>query len=180
MPKTKKAPLSRDDVGALFEEHGGKAKRMALAVTGSRDDADDVTQEAFLRALRSEGVLSTPGGFERWLVKTAGNMAFSKARDNRVRRLRETPLDADYADTAPTPAQSFEESQDRRVMMEAVRQEMAHVNAGDRRLILLELEGMSVKEMAEVVETSESSVRQKLRRGKNKLRERLHDRFAQD
>ena len=63
----------------VVREHGGRVYRLAYRLTGNRHDAEDLTQEVFVRVFRSLGSY-TPGTFEGWLHRITTNVFLDQAR----------------------------------------------------------------------------------------------------
>ncbi len=79
------APPSRTlDLGELFERHGRALLRLARRLVG--EDAEDLVQEAFLRAAERSGMPADPERCEAWLVRVLVNLARDRYRRARVRR----------------------------------------------------------------------------------------------
>lgn len=76
---------------ALFEEHGVAVFRLVHAIVGDRATAEDLTQDAFLRAFEQWHQLRSPDGAQGWLFTIAANLARQHLR--RQRRWRWLPVD---------------------------------------------------------------------------------------
>lgn len=72
---------------SLYEQHSAGIYRFALSITGSPQDAEDVTQETFLRAMKDGAFRFEPGKERSFLYKVARNTAYNLLR----RRKRELP-----------------------------------------------------------------------------------------
>ena len=81
-----------DAFTALYNQHSHKVYRFALRLTGDHQEAEDVLQDAFLKAFVHLGEFRNEARFSTWLISIAGNEAFS-----RLRRLpalqKQVPLD---------------------------------------------------------------------------------------
>src|SRR6266568_1737721 len=101
-------PPSWDEV---VREHGARVYRLAYRLTGNQHDAEDLTQEVFVRVFRSLSK-DTPGTFEGWLHRITTNLFLDQAR--RKQRIRFEGLAEDAADRLqgrePTPAQAYDDS----------------------------------------------------------------------
>ncbi len=99
-------------LGAIFDAYHRRVYGLLLRMTGSRDAAEELLQETFLRVVGTIERYEHDGRFDAWLFRIAGNLA----RDhNRRRRRRGTTLssdgfDADADDARSTPPASDEES----------------------------------------------------------------------
>jgi RNA polymerase sigma factor (sigma-70 family) len=93
-------PVSRDaslerEFEARVLDSSGVAFRVALGVLRRREEAEDVAQEAFLRAHRAFATLRDRERFRSWLVRVAFRLALDRQRDERRRRRREDRVAAD-------------------------------------------------------------------------------------
>src|ERR1700710_2456413 len=99
-------PPSWDEIVA---QHSTRVYRLAYRLTGNPHDAEDLTQEVFVRVFRSLSTY-TPGTFEGWLHRITTNLFLDTAR--RKQRIRFDGLADDAAarlgGQAPTPAGAFD------------------------------------------------------------------------
>ena len=143
--------------------------------------AEDLAQEVFLRVYRSRRTYKAEARFTTWLYRIATNLAVNHARDTRVERTQSSSLDkleaetgapVDVADNAPTA----EERLLRGERMAAIR---SHVEALPERqrmaVVLHKYQGMDYREIAQVLELSESATKSLLFRAYETLREKLKD-----
>src|SRR3954451_6819687 len=100
-------PPSWEDV---VREHSARVYRLAYRLTGNQHDAEDLTQEVFVRVFRSLSSY-TPGTFEGWLHRITTNLFLDGAR--RRQRIRFEGLGDDVAQRLPgselSPAQAWDE-----------------------------------------------------------------------
>lgn len=143
--------------------------------------AEDLAQEVFLRVYRSRRTYKAEARFTTWLYRIATNLAVNHARDTRVERTQSSSLDepeaetgapVDVADDAPTA----EERLLRGERMAAIR---SHVEALPERqrmaVVLHKYQGMDYREIAQVLELSESATKSLLFRAYETLRDKLKD-----
>jgi len=147
--------------GALVERYQGVVCAVSYSRTGDRALSEDVAQETFIAAWRQLDRLREIGKLRSWLCGIARNLA-SKARK---RSDRETAFDGELiADGNPFDAACDAESE--RLMREA----LSRVPETYREPLLLHYsEGLSVREIADVLELSEAAVMQRLSRGRQYL-----------
>ena len=138
------------------------AVRYARGLAGSETEGDDLLQDALVRAWRAYPRLRDPGQFKYWLLKIIRNAHRSRVRKARLRRW----LSLEHA--ADVPARegiAFEER-------EAVRRALRQVPRSQREaLVLFEVVGMSIEEIARLQGVTVSAVKSRLARGRAKLRE---------
>ena len=83
----------------IVEQHSARVYRLAYRLTGNRHDAEDLTQEVFVRVFRSLSTY-TPGTFEGWLHRITTNLFLDQAR--RKQRIRFDALSDERADRLPS------------------------------------------------------------------------------
>ncbi len=171
---------------AAFEElvnrYERKIFRLALNITGNREDAEDVLQEAFLKAYTNLDRFQGDSRFYTWLVRIAVNeglMKLRKRRPNVVSFDQELEAEDDLLprqveDWGPNPEQRFAQIELQRILDEAI--------AGlepDYRIVfvLRDIEQLSSEETAQALDISVPAVKSRLLRARLKLRERLNPYF---
>ncbi|GAA3230852.1 hypothetical protein GCM10010468_61610 [Actinocorallia longicatena] len=145
--------------------------RLAYRLTGNQHDAEDLTQEVFVRVFRSLANY-TPGTFEGWLHRITTNLFLDQAR--RKQRIRFENLADDAADRLPgrekTPQQVYEDTNfddDVQAALDAL--------APDYRaaVVLCDIEGLSYEEIAATLDVKLGTVRSRIHRGRSQLRAAL-------
>lgn len=153
---------------ALVRRHYRAAYAVALAVVGNRMDAEDVCQDAFLRALQRLDKLQKPERFAAWLLQIVRNRARNFRSYRRVRSAR--PLEESSAAADEDPAREAERQHLRRELESA----LSGLSEIQREVVLLhDLEGWKHREIAEALGLSEGMSRQHLMGARRLLRERL-------
>ncbi len=159
---------------ALVREHSGRVHRLAFRLTGNRDDADDLTQEVFVRVFRSLDSYQ-PGTFEGWLHRITTNLFLDQAR--RRRRLRFDALTEEIAARLPDrgagPERAFEAGRFDIDVQAALDQLSPAFRAV---VVLADVEGLTYEEVSEVLGLKMGTVRSRLSRARAQLRRRLEHR----
>jgi RNA polymerase sigma-70 factor, ECF subfamily len=151
---------SRDAAGALFDRHWPGAWRLAAAVTGRRDMADDVVQDAFERAFAALTRFDTSRPFAPWLHRIVVNRSLDLLRSER----RLVGLDSAGQLIAPDPG---EEPAGDRALLEAV----TGLSAQRRVVVVLRYGiGYSPAEIASLLELPVGTVHSRLARALDDLR----------
>ena len=164
-------PPSWDD---LVRQHSARVYRLAYRLTGNMHDAEDLTQEVFVRVFRALPSY-TPGTFEGWLHRITTNLFLDMAR--RRQRIRFEGL-GDQAvgllrDGEPTPAQAF----DARHLDTDVQQALEALAPEYRAAVVLcDIEGLSYEEIAATLGVKLGTVRSRIHRGRAQLRTALDHR----
>lgn len=161
----------------VVRTHSARVYRLAYRLTGDRHDAEDLTQEVFVRVFRS---LSTyaPGTFEGWLHRITTNLFLDMAR--RKSRIRFEGLADDAAEKLPgrelTPAQTYFDAHlegDIEAALAALPPEFRAA------VILCDIEGLSYEEIAATLGVKLGTVRSRIHRGRQQLRVALAHRDPQ-
>ncbi|MEV7011895.1 RNA polymerase sigma factor SigE [Streptosporangium sp. NPDC051022] len=171
------APVS-DWTPPTWEEvvrtHGARVYRLAYRLTGNVHDAEDLTQEVFVRVFRSLSNY-TPGTFEGWLHRITTNLFLDMAR--RKQRIRFEGLADDAAERLrgrePSPAQVYDDTHlepDIQAALDALAPEFRAA------VVLCDIEGLSYEEIAATLGVKLGTVRSRIHRGRAQLRDALEHR----
>lgn len=172
---------------SLVSRHERRIYGLARRLTGSEEDAQDVTQQTFLSAMRKLDGFRMAAAFSTWLSAIAVNAALKVVRKRRG--LPSTSLDAavepdhtgqiphpEYiADWRDTPDRLAQHAETRRLLDAAI----AKLEPGQRAVFLLrDVEELSIKETARALRLTEANVKVRLLRARLQLRERLTRAFG--
>lgn len=157
----------------LVRKYNRLAGAIAFGITGDVHLAEDVVQEAFLKAYRSLESLRRPERFRPWFSGIVRKQAIDAYRQRRARKTPRVSLDeVDEASAVEpiTPESRLLREEQRRRILAA----MDSLPSADRlALVLKHMEGLSYREIAEITHTSVSSVESRLFRARRALREKL-------
>jgi RNA polymerase sigma-70 factor (ECF subfamily) len=158
----------------IVREHSVRVYRLAYRLTGNSHDAEDLTQEVFVRVFRSLSSY-TPGTFEGWLHRITTNLFLDMAR--RKQRIRFEGLGEDTAQRLrggePTPAQAFDERHLDGDIQAALKALAPEYRAA---VVLCDIEGLSYEEIADTLGVKLGTVRSRIHRGRAQLRTALDHR----
>jgi RNA polymerase sigma-70 factor (ECF subfamily) len=158
------------------------AYRFSLLVCGRPDDADDAMQEALLKTYRYASRIREPEAFRAWLYRTVRNACLIHRRrrahePDHLASLDETGPGADGRDRsvdAVDPGRDPERQAINASLKSRLRRSLAAVPRPYRVVVVLrEIEGLSTREVAEVIGISEANVKTRLHRARLLLREQL-------
>jgi len=169
-PASPWAAPSWDDV---VRTHSARVYRLAYRLTGNPHDAEDLTQEVFVRVFRSLASY-TPGTFEGWLHRITTNLFLDSAR--RRQRIRFEGLGQDVAGLVggdPGPAQAFDDRHLDGDIQAALRDLAPEYRAA---VVLCDIEGLSYEEIADTLGVKLGTVRSRIHRGRAQLRAALEHR----
>lgn len=161
------ARRARDGDRAAFAElvrrHQDAVYRFVLRMVGSRDEALDLAQDAFVRAWQALPQWQPEAQFRTWLFRIASNAAVDTLRRRRVVAFE--PLDESYeaAASEPDPEKQLELKQ----RIAALEASLAKLSREHREILLLrEVEAMSYDEIGAVLGLSEGTVKSRLARAR--------------
>ncbi len=153
---------------AAFEElvrrHRDAAYRVALRICRNGADAEDVTQEALVRAWRSLGAFRGDARFSTWLYRIVTNLALNRVTRRREDATAEVPEPPGGSEL--DPALRAEAGERLEVVVEAL-----DALTPDQRacLVLREVEGLSYEELADVLDTTVQAVKGRLFRARSEI-----------
>jgi len=193
MTEQPQATLTRDEGQLVSEAKAGsypafeelvnryekKIYRLGMNITGNREDAEDVLQDAFLKAFEHLPDFREDSRFYTWITRIAVNEALMKLRKRRSSKevAMEDSEDEngdvqvrEFADWKPNPEQQFAQSELEQILQAAV----GTLSPGFRTVFYLrDVEGLSTEETAELLDLSAGAVKARLFRARLRLREEL-------
>ncbi|MGH7356652.1 MAG: RNA polymerase sigma factor [Candidatus Rokuibacteriota bacterium] len=166
----------------LVDRFGSRVYRLALRITGSNEDAEEVTQDALWTAARKIGTFKGESAFGSWIYRIAANAAYQKLR-SRKSRAREVLLD-DVLPAFDDDGRHFEPMDDwsPRVDEQALQGELRSILESaidalpaDYRtaLVLHDVEGVSNPDIAATLGISLPAVKSRVHRSRLFIRKRL-------
>lgn len=169
----------RREFDALVERYHKQAYNIAYRMAGNHADAEDLTQEAFIRAFRFFGQYRRELPFDSWLYKIMSNAFIDRLRRKpkvRIRSLDEpVPTEEgeaqfDVADSSAGPEEVVLSRQMDREIQAALK---TLPEVFRMTVILADIEGLSYEEIAEATSTNVGTVRSRLHRGRVLMRDKL-------
>src|SRR5450755_3570565 len=163
----------------LVKRYDRNVFRIAQHITQNREDAEDVVQEAFLKAYRNLQQFQGQSKFYTWLVRIAVNEALMKLRRRKPERTvsldediktDEDSVPREVADWSPNPEQQYNQAELREILTKTIQ---GLPSSFRTVFVLRDVEGLSTEETAEALELSIPAVKSRLLRARLQLRERL-------
>ena len=169
----------------LVNRYEHKIYRLGLNITGNPEDAEDVLQEAFLKAFENLPRFREDSRFYTWIVRIAVNQALMKLRKRRTDKSvsLDDPIEEDgeviprdFADWKPNPEQLLGRTETRETLEKAIQ----NLSPSFRTVFMLrDVEGLSTEETAEMLGLTISAVKARLFRARLRLREELSQVFKE-
>jgi RNA polymerase sigma-70 factor (ECF subfamily) len=166
-----------DAYGVLVERHSRIVFRLAFRMTGNREDAEDVVQDAFLRAYRQLGRFDQRAEFGTWLYRIATNRALDMIRVRRRQSSNAAPAGPDESDPLeqlpggnPSPERSAWSAELRGAVEDAMNQLSPTERAA---FVLRHFEGMRIEEVGRALECRPGAAKHSVFRAVQKLRRAL-------
>jgi RNA polymerase sigma factor (sigma-70 family) len=157
-------PPTWDDV---VREHADRVYRLAYRLTGNQHDAEDLTQETFVRVFRSLGSYK-PGTFEGWLHRITTNLFLDMVRRRSRVRMEALPEDSDrIAGAGPEPEKVFSDTHLDPALQAALDELAPEFRAA---VVLCDIEGLSYEEIGATLGVKLGTVRSRIHRGRAALR----------
>jgi RNA polymerase sigma-70 factor (ECF subfamily) len=159
-------------------EHTDALFRVARRLTGTDEDAEDLVQDTFARALGARAQFTAGTNLRAWLFRILRN-----AHVDRYRRSRKNPVGGSLDDDAIEPPWTSDEplrgdaelERLRRVVAEDIEAALLTLSVDARTVILLDLEGLTETELSEALGCSVGTIKSRLSRARAALRTKLGD-----
>lgn len=168
---------ARGDAAAfelLMRQHEGRMYAVALRMCGNREDAQDCTQEAMLRIFRALHNFKGQSSFSTWVYRVTMNTCLDELRRRKVRTSTslDSLLDTGWAptDESDTPEHHSLRSEQRRMLEKAIASLPEDMKAA---IVLRDIQGFSYDEIAAILEANVGTIKSRISRGREKLRDIL-------
>src|SRR5580693_4337204 len=154
----------------LVRQHADRVYRLAYRLSGNQHDAEDLTQETFIRVFRSVKNYQ-PGTFEGWLHRITTNLFLDMVRRRARIRMEALPEDYDRVPAdEPNPEQIYHDSRlgpDLQAALDSLPPEFRAA------VVLCDIEGLSYEEIGATLGVKLGTVRSRIHRGRQALRDYL-------
>jgi len=164
---------SRDAFGTIVTRYRRRAYLAAVALVGNRDDAMDISQDAFVKAYRAIGRFDVDRPFYPWFLRIVRNLCFDWFRKRRARPVGD--MVAELPDSRANPVVLAQRDEIKEEVWNAVRK----LKDRDREIIVLRhFQHLSYAEIAETLGIPQGTVMSRLFTARSRLRELLKDRLV--
>lgn len=158
----------------LMRAHENKMYAVSLRMCGNREDALDCTQEAMIRIYRAIGNFKGQSSFATWVYRITMNTCLDELRRRKVRSSSslDALLDTGWAptDEEDTPEHHSIAKEQRRMLERAIADLPEDMRAA---IVLRDVQGFSYDEIAKMLEVNVGTIKSRISRGREKLREVL-------
>ncbi len=177
----------RGDISAfeqLVRQYDRNVFRIAQHITQNREDAEDVVQDAFLKAYQNLESFQEQSKFYTWLVRIAVNEALMRLRKRRTAKTvsidedvqtEDDAIPREIADWSPNPEQLYDQSELKDILGKTIQGLPPTFRTV---FVLRDVEGLSTEETAEALDLSVPAVKSRLLRARLQLRDRLSKYFG--
>jgi RNA polymerase sigma-70 factor (ECF subfamily) len=153
-----------------MKNYEGLVYRTCFGYTRNRDDALDVTQEVFVKVYEKIASFRGSGSFKGWILRITHNESLNWIRS----RARHTEHDELTAANSPEAEARQETDLSRKESRDLIGHALLHLNPRQRKALTLRyFEGMSISEIASLLECTEATTKNILFRSLRKLRDQL-------
>ena len=173
----------------IVQRYHRRIYNLCYRFAGSTEDAQDLTQEVFIKIYRTAGSFdSAKASFTTWLTTVTRNLLvdhYRRERDARMTASIDAPLSGDddapsMADRLASSAPSQHELAERRQRAELIHRALLEVSADLREAVILrDLQEMEYKEIAQVLGVPEGTVKSRINRGRAELARLLQRTYGQ-
>ena len=174
----------RDAFNELVTEYQTRVVNIAYGMLSDSDDALDAAQEVFIRVYRSIGEFQEKSSFATWLYRITSNVCADALRkrqkSGKVVSIYSSGSDdvgeavADIRDTAPTPEERVEITEQHK----AVREAMKEIKDEYREVLtLFDVQGLSYRDISEILKVPEGTVKSRLNRARVSLKKILSEKL---
>jgi RNA polymerase sigma-70 factor (ECF subfamily) len=167
-PADQPAAPGADTFATVVEVHWTAVYKLVYSLTGNTHDTEDLTQETFLRALNRLDSFRPGTNMRSWLLRIASNAFFDWQR--KCKRARVKPLEHDPPGAAQPAGHALEVAEQSKLL------EVALAELSDKTRLVFHLraqEGLSFREIAQLVGTTEQAARWFMHQARTKLLKQL-------
>lgn len=160
----------------LIESYQKKIFNIALRMLGNYDDAGDLSQEVLIRIYKSIGSFKEQSSFSTWIYRITTNVCLDEIRKRKNRkiisldeeiRLEDGEMKRQIESEEPSPEETAEAKDLKKIVNDAI----GKLSEEHRIVIVLrDLQGLSYEEIAEVLKCPEGTVKSRINRGRQALK----------
>lgn len=169
-PMAKGTEFDVENASILFQGDYQRIFRYVMSMVRDTAEAEDLTQETFLRAYRQRDSLRDAGAQTAWLYRIATHVSLDRLRQYARRSPMESETDLDQVDVAEPDTPSLQQTLERDEMSECVQGYLNRLSDSYRAVILLhDMHELTAPEIAQLLGESLATVKIRLHRARRKL-----------
>jgi RNA polymerase sigma-70 factor (ECF subfamily) len=156
----------------IYKASRGYVFSVAYRITGTRHDAEEVTQDVFLKVYKKLGSFAFKSAFSTWLYRIAANTAINLYKKSSKERKRTCIFDEeiDPGNYGEEKENDFQEAERKQENEKLVRSMLGQLPEGQRACVVLkDIEGLKYEEIASALGINLNTVRSRLSRAREKL-----------
>lgn len=161
---------------SLMQQHEGRMYAVALRMCANREDAQDCLQEAMLRVYRAISGFKGESSFSTWVYRITMNTCLDelRKRKNRQTTSLDNLLDMGWSpsDDTNVPEKHALRGESRRMLQTAIENLPEDMRSA---IVLRDIEGLSYEEIAKALDINIGTIKSRISRGREKLREKLKE-----
>lgn len=166
---------------SLIEGYQKKVFNIVFRMLGNYDDANDVTQEVFIKVFRYLKNFKEQSLFSTWLYRIATNTCLDELRKNKNKniiyidqdiKLEDSDIKRQVVDDNPTPDIIYEKNETSKLVNEAINKLSSEHKAA---VVLRDIQGFSYEEIAKILNCPVGTIKSRINRGRKSLRELLEN-----
>jgi RNA polymerase sigma-70 factor (ECF subfamily) len=159
-----------ENAASIFQEDYQRIFRYIMSMVRDTAEAEDLTQEAFLRAYQRRDSLRDEGAQTAWLYRIATHVCLDRLRQYARRSPKESQTDLDEIDVAEPDTPSLQQTLERDEMSECVQGYLNRLSDSYRAVILLhDMHELTAAEIAQLLGESLATIKIRLHRARRKL-----------
>ncbi len=163
----------------LVEQFTPRVYALAYRMIGNAEDAQDIAQEAFVRVYHALPRYKGEAAFSTWLYRIVTNVCYDELKRRRRRPAPFTDMESDDGDSRVETLAGGESPEEAALRLERQRAVQAAIATLPEHfrlvLVLYDLQGCSYQEIADILKQNVGTVKSRLNRARNLLREKLQD-----
>ena len=169
-PVTQGTEFEVENASVLFKGDYQRIFRYIMSMVRDTAEAEDLTQETFLRAYQRRDSLRDEGAQTAWLYRIATHVCLDRLRQYARRSPKESETDLDEIDVPETDAPSLQQTLERDEMSECVQGYVNRLSDSYRAVILLhDMHELTATEIAQLLGESLATIKIRLHRARRKL-----------
>ncbi len=173
-PTTQDSELKPGNVSVIFQGDYNRIFRYILSMVQDKAEAEDLTQETFLRAYRGRDSLREEGAQITWLYRIATHVCLDRLRQYARRNPKESDVDIDQVDVPEPDTPSLQKTLEQDEMSGCVQGYLTRLPDNYRAAIMLhDMHELDAPEIAQLLGESVANVKIRLHRARQKLRSAL-------